>query len=63
MSEQNQSLMKEAGLRCNLSAFGGIVKPGDDPYRLKRVTVSRWFVSPYHFGFELLAGRLAATDR
>jgi peptidoglycan/xylan/chitin deacetylase (PgdA/CDA1 family) len=62
MSDENHSLVKELGLRCNLSAFGGVVKAGDDPFRLKRVTVSRWFLSPYHFGFEVLAGRLAATD-
>jgi len=59
MSEENQSLMKELGMRCNLSAYGGTVKPGDDPYRLKRITVSRWYVSPYHFGFELATGRLS----
>ena len=59
MSDENHSLMKEIGLRCNLSAFGGIVKAGDDPFRLKRVTVSRWFTSPYQFGFDLVADRLS----
>ena len=60
MSDENHAVVKEIGLRCNLSAFGGIVKAGDDPFRLKRVTVSRWFMSPYQFGFDVLAGRLSS---
>ena len=58
MSEENQSVLKELGLRCSLSAYGGTVKPGDDPLRLKRITISNWFVSPYQFGFELVTGSL-----
>jgi len=58
MSEQNQSLLKELGLRCSVSAYGGTVRSGDDPLRLKRITVSDWYVSPYQFGFELLVGSL-----
>jgi peptidoglycan/xylan/chitin deacetylase (PgdA/CDA1 family) len=58
MSEENQSVLKELGLRCTLSAFGGTVRPGDDPLRLKRITVSDWFLSPYHFGFEFVTGSL-----
>jgi len=58
MSEENRSVLKELELRCCLSAFGGTVRPNDDPLRLKRITVSSWFVSPYQFGLELLAGSL-----
>ena len=58
MSEENQSMLKELGLRCSLSAYGGTVRPGDDPLRLKRITISNWFVSPYQFGFELVTGSL-----
>lgn len=58
MSEQSQSVVSELGLRCSLSAYGGTVRPGDDPLRLKRITISEWFLTPYHFGFDLLAGRL-----
>jgi len=58
MSPENQALIRHLGLRCNLSAYGGLVRPGDDPFRLKRVNISGWFVSPYQFGFEMLAGRL-----
>lgn len=58
MSEENQSVLKELGLRCTLSAYGGTVRPGDDPLRLKRITVSSWFMSPYQFGLELVTGSL-----
>jgi peptidoglycan/xylan/chitin deacetylase (PgdA/CDA1 family) len=58
MSEENQSVLKELGLRCSLSAYGGTVRAGDDPLRLKRITISDWFVSPYQFGFELVTGSL-----
>ena len=58
MSEENQSVLKELGLRCSLSAHGGTVRAGNDPLRLKRITISEWFLSPYQFGFELVAGRL-----
>jgi len=58
MSDENQSLLRELGLQCSLSAHGGTVRAGDDPFRLKRVNISGWFRSPYQFGFELLSGRL-----
>jgi len=58
MTEDNLTQVKELGLQCCVSAYGGTVKAGDDPFRLKRTTISRWFASPYHFGFELIAGRL-----
>jgi peptidoglycan/xylan/chitin deacetylase (PgdA/CDA1 family) len=58
MSDENQSLLEHLGLRCSLSAHGGTVRQGDDPFRLKRVNISGWFISPYQFGFELVSGRL-----
>lgn len=60
MSEQNQTVVNQLGLRCCLSAYGGTVRPGDDPLRLKRITISDWFLSPYQFGFELVTGHLKA---
>jgi peptidoglycan/xylan/chitin deacetylase (PgdA/CDA1 family) len=58
MSEANQSVVNQLGLRCCLSAYGGTVRAGDDPLRLKRTTISAWFLSPYQFGFELVSGSL-----
>ena len=58
MSDANQAVVDELGIRCCLSAYGGTVRPGDDPRRLKRITISNWFVSPYQFGLEFVLGRL-----
>ena len=58
MSEANQEVVKQVGLRCCLSAYGGTVRAGDDPLRLKRITITTWFLSPYQFGFEYMLGRL-----
>jgi peptidoglycan/xylan/chitin deacetylase (PgdA/CDA1 family) len=60
MSEQNQAVVNQIGLRCCLSAYGGTVRLGDDPLRLKRITISDWFLSPYQFGIELITGHLKA---
>ena len=60
MSEQNQAVVNRLGLRCCLSAYGGTVRRGDDPLRLKRITISDWFLSPYQFGFEFVMGSLEA---
>jgi peptidoglycan/xylan/chitin deacetylase (PgdA/CDA1 family) len=58
MTEQNLSLVRQLGLRCCVSAYGGTVHADDDPLRLRRTTISKWFISPYQFGFELVSGRL-----
>lgn len=56
ITEANRVCVREAGFRCCLSAFGGIVKPDASLFELPRVPVSPWFASPYHFGFEVLFG-------
>jgi peptidoglycan/xylan/chitin deacetylase (PgdA/CDA1 family) len=58
MSEENQRVVNQLGLRCCLSAYGGTVKAGADPLRLRRITISDWFISPYQFGFEYVTGSL-----
>ena len=60
MSAANQAVVNQLPLKCCLSAFGGTVKAGDDPLRLKRITISDWFISPYQFGYELVTGSLGA---
>lgn len=60
MSEANQNVVEHVGLRCSLSAFGGTVRPGDNPLQLRRITISDWFISPYQFGFELVTRSLDA---
>jgi len=53
----NRDLVRAAGFACCLSAFGGSVRPGNDPFDLRRVPVSPWFQSPYQFGFETMLSR------
>ncbi len=63
MTAENTEAIRQAGLKCDLSAFGGTVRQGDDPFHLKRTPISSWFLSPYQFGFELVTGRVNTTDR
>ena len=62
MAAENTQIVKELGLRCDLSAYGGTIAAGDDPYHLKRTPISGWFHSPYQFGFELVTGKVNTTD-
>ena len=60
VTEANRAVVRMAGFGCCLSAFGGLVTAGADPFHLPRQPVSPWYVSPTHFGFELLE---TALDR
>jgi len=55
MTDENRDLVRAAGYRCCLSAYGGTVDSGSDPYDIKRMAVTPWHVSPAHFGFEALS--------
>ncbi|HET7230269.1 MAG TPA: polysaccharide deacetylase family protein [Longimicrobium sp.] len=54
ITDANRLHVAAAGFDCCLSAFGGTVRPGDDPYRLRRAAITPWHHSPAHLGFELL---------
>jgi peptidoglycan/xylan/chitin deacetylase (PgdA/CDA1 family) len=54
LADANRDLVKAAGFRCCCSCYGGVTRAGADPFRLPRVPVSSWYVSPHQFGFELL---------
>lgn len=54
ITEENRDLVRQAGLRCCPSAYGGPVRAGDDPYYLLRQPISPWHVHPYQFAFEFL---------
>lgn len=53
LSDANRVLVRAAGYRSCLSAYGGTVRAGDDAYHLKRTALDDWFTSPYQFGFEV----------
>jgi hypothetical protein len=55
-----RDMVKAAGFSSCLSAYGGTVRQGDDPYSVRRLGInSDWFLSPYQFGLECLADRIA----
>ena len=63
MTEANRAIVREAGYRCCLSAHGGSVSPGSDPYRLRREPVSSEYRSGYDFGFDVLRNILVERIR
>ena len=54
LSEANRQRVRRAGYACCLSAHGGSVLPPVDPFDLRREPISPWYLSPYHFGVEVL---------
>ena len=54
MSTEYRDIVRQAGFSTCLSAHGGTVRHGADPFRLRRLGVSPWFRSPYQFGLECL---------
>jgi peptidoglycan/xylan/chitin deacetylase (PgdA/CDA1 family) len=57
---EQRGMVKAAGFSSCLSAYGGTVRQGDDPYSLRRLGISSdWFLSPYQFGLECLADAIA----
>ncbi len=54
ISDENRAVIRDEGFRCCLSAFGGFVEEDSDPFELRRLPVSPWYMSPYHFGWEML---------
>jgi peptidoglycan/xylan/chitin deacetylase (PgdA/CDA1 family) len=59
LTDANRALVKAARFRCCCSGFGGLNFPGTDPFQLRRVPISPWFISPHQFGFELALRRTA----
>lgn len=54
ITPENRERVKHTGFVSCLSAYGGLVRPGDDPYTIERTPVSPWYLSPYQFLFEIV---------
>jgi len=63
ITEENRSLVRMTGYRCCLAAHGGTVRGSDSPFRLRRVPMNSWYISPYQFGFETLRTALAEAAK
>jgi peptidoglycan/xylan/chitin deacetylase (PgdA/CDA1 family) len=61
VAETTRALVKAAGFRCCCSCFGGTNATGTDPFQLRRVGISPWYVSPHQFGLEVALGRSSAA--
>jgi peptidoglycan/xylan/chitin deacetylase (PgdA/CDA1 family) len=53
ISEENRAIVRTSGYRC-CCGYGYINTTGTDPYRLGRIPISSWYISPYHFAGDLL---------
>ena len=62
ISEANRELVRSLGFRCCPSSYGGCVRAGDDPFRLRRQPISPWFVSPWQFGLEMATGHFRGRN-
>lgn len=62
VTQANREVVKRAGFRCCCSSYGGLNPAGRDPFRLRRVPVSPWHVSPEQFGFEIALRRSVLPD-
>lgn len=54
MIDENRELVRAAGFTACFSAYGGLIRPGTHLFRIPRVPITQWHVSPGHVGFELL---------
>lgn len=57
ITEANRDLVRLAGFRCCLSAYGGSVPRGASPFHIQRTAISPWHISPYQFGFEAMLSK------
>lgn len=57
ITEANRALVRGAGFECCMSAHGGSVRPGDDPFHILRSPISPWHRSPMQLAFELALQR------
>jgi peptidoglycan/xylan/chitin deacetylase (PgdA/CDA1 family) len=56
-SDRCREIVQEAGFSSCVSAYGGTVRQSNDPYGLRRLGITPWFVSPFQFGVECLSER------
>jgi peptidoglycan/xylan/chitin deacetylase (PgdA/CDA1 family) len=64
ITDANRALVAAAGFRSCPSAFGGLVRTGDDPLQFRRLPVTQWYRSSHELGLEVLrASRANAGAR
>lgn len=53
ISQSSVRLVQEAGFECCVSACGGVNGSMSNPFTLNRISVGRWFATPYQLGLEI----------
>lgn len=53
MTPANREFVRRAGFDVCLSAYGGAVSRGTDPYAIQRIPISPWFASAPEVGLEI----------
>lgn len=53
LCEENRDEVRRSEFRCCASCHGGLVRTGDDPFRMNRLPISNWFSSPAQLAFEV----------
>lgn len=54
ITAENVGMIRENGFRTCMSAYGGTIAEGSDPFDLQRYAISPWHRSPWQLGWELL---------
>jgi peptidoglycan/xylan/chitin deacetylase (PgdA/CDA1 family) len=57
ITESNRELVRQAGFLCCASCYGGSNPRGSDVFRLLRVPISSWFLTPAQFALEVALRR------
>lgn len=57
ITARNREMIREAGLRCCCSCFGGINANYTDPFHLRRIPISSWYESTYEFACDIALRR------
>jgi len=57
ISDATRALVRDLGFECCAACHGGVNSASADPYRLNRIGIGEWFVTPQQFGLELLLGK------
>ena len=63
ITEENRRLVRELGFASCSSAHGGTAGRGTNPFRIPRLGVSHYFVSPWHLGFEAMRSAIRGRER
>lgn len=57
ITDATREFVREAGFRCCCSSYGGVNRPGTDPFSVMRVPINAHSPSPNQLGFDIVFRR------